>query len=68
MITTSDNFFTKMVDRLVEHADHDQELMDGIKYIDEKGRKKGLSFYDAVFEELYKADINQKARKWRMQN
>ena len=57
-------FFYKMVDELVEFSEHDPELSDGIKWLDAQAQKKGLTFYDMVFEVLYKHDINSKAKEW----
>ena len=57
-------FFSKMVDELVEFSEHDPELADGIKWLDEQAQKKGISFYDMVFEVLYKHDVNSKAQEW----
>ena len=33
-------FFTKMVDELVEFAEHDPELADGIRWLDTTSTKK----------------------------
>lgn len=60
----SHTFFTNMVDELVEFSEHDSELSDGIKWLDGQAQKKGLSFYDMVFEILYKHDVNSKAKDW----
>ena len=60
----SRTFFTNMVDELVEFSEHDPELSDGIKWLDSQAQKKGLSFYDMVFEILYKNDVNSKAKDW----
>lgn len=60
----SDAFFNKMVDELVELSDGDPELKDGIKWLDEQAQKKDISFYDMVFEVLYKHDVNIKAKEW----
>lgn len=60
----SHSFFTKMVDDLVDFAQYDSELADGIKWLDEQARKKGISFYDMVFEVLYKHDVNSRAKQW----
>jgi len=60
----SHKFFMKMVDDLVEFAEYDPDLADGIKWLDEQAKKKGVSFYDIVFEILYKHDINMKAKDW----
>ena len=57
-------FFTKMVDELVEFSQYDPELADGIKWLDDQAQKKGISFYDMVFEVLYKHDVNSKAKQW----
>lgn len=60
----SHSFFTKMVDELVIFSEYDPQLADGIKWLDSQARKKGISFYDMVFEVLYRHDINSKASKW----
>jgi len=57
-------FFTKMVDELVEFSEHDPELSDGLKWLDGEAQKKGLSFYDMVYQVLYKHDVNSKAKEW----
>lgn len=60
----SNTFFTKMIDELVEFSEHDPELSDGIKWLDEQAQKKGLTFYDMVYQVLYRHDVNSKARDW----
>tara|TARA_Y100001951_G_C11228451_1_gene233148 strand:- start:263 stop:472 length:210 start_codon:yes stop_codon:yes gene_type:complete len=60
------NFFTKMVDDLVEYSKCDPELADGIRYLDGLAQKNGKTFYDMVYELLYKRDVNTKARNWLM--
>ena len=60
----SHTFFTKMVDELVEFSEHDPELSDGLKWLDGQAQKKGLSFYDMVYQVLYKHDVNSKAKDW----
>ena len=60
----SHNFFRKMVDELVEFSAHDPELADGIKWLDGQAHKKGITFYDMVFEVLYSHDVNSKAQNW----
>lgn len=57
-------FFTKMVDELVEFSQYDPELADGIRWLDGEAFKKGINFYDMVFEVLYKHDANSKAKDW----
>lgn len=60
----SNSFFSQMVDELVEFSEYDPELADGIKWLDDQAQKKGITFYDMVFEVLYKHDVNSKARDW----
>jgi len=59
-----DSIFTKLVDELVDYSEYDPELADGIKWLDEQARKDGVSFYDKVFEVLYRHDVNKKAKDW----
>ncbi len=58
------SFFTKMVDELVEYSDYDNELKDGIQWLDKLAQKRGISFYDAVFEVLYTSKTKHDAKKW----
>ena len=60
----SQTFFTKMVDELIEFSEHDPELSDGLKWLDGEAQKNGLSFYDMVYQVLYKHDVNSKAKEW----
>ena len=60
----SHKFFNKMVDELIDFSEFDPELSDGIKWLDIQAQKKGISFYDMVFEVLYKHDVNSKAKEW----
>ncbi len=60
----SQTFFSKMVDELIEFSAYDPELADGIRWLDTQAQKKGISFYDMVFEVLYKHDVNSKAKEW----
>lgn len=64
MKTTDGTFFTRMVDELVEFAEHDPELKDGLQWVDSEAQKKGISFYDMVYQVLYRHDVNSKARDW----
>jgi len=57
-------FFIKMVDELVEFSQYDPDLADGIKWLDSEAQRKGISFYDEVFEVLYKHDTEAKAKDW----
>jgi len=60
----SNALFNKMVDELVNLSEHDPELKDGIRWLNEQAQKKGISFYEMVFEVLYKHDVNSKAKEW----
>ena len=64
LMLESNTFFTKMIDELVEFSEHDPELSDGIKWLDEQAQKKGLTFYDMVYQVLYRHDVNSKAKDW----
>jgi len=59
------NFFTNSIDELIlEVAPNDPHLADSVKWLDEQSKKKGISFYDMVYDVLIKHDANQKAKKW----
>jgi len=64
LMLESNTFFTKMIDELVEFSDYDPELSDGIKWLDEQAQKKGLTFYDMVYQVLYRLEVNSKAKDW----
>ena len=53
-----------MVDDLVDFADPDPELKDGLAYVDKQAQEKGVSFYDMVYQILYKHDLATKAKEW----
>ena len=62
------SFFTNMVDELVEYSDQDQELKEGIKWIDEEANKRKITFYEMTFLVLHKYDVDEKAKKWRQEH
>mgnify|MGYP006102384319 FL=1 len=64
LMLESNTFFTKMIDELVEFSEYDPELSDGIKWLDAQAQKKGLTFYDMVYQVLYRHDVNSKAKDW----
>ena len=64
LMLESNTFFTKMIDELVEFSEYDPELSDGIKWLDEQTQKKGLTFYDMVYQVLHNHDVNSKAKEW----
>ena len=57
-------FFTKMVDELVQFSDTDPELAEGIKWLDAQAQQKGITFYEMVFQVLYKHDMTNRAQQW----
>ena len=57
-------FFTKMVDELVDFAEHDPELKEDMQWVDREAFRKGKSFYDLIYEILYRHDVNEKAKEW----
>ncbi|ABK77434.1 hypothetical protein CENSYa_0801 [Cenarchaeum symbiosum A] len=60
----SRSFFTRMVDELIDFSEHDPELADGIRWLDEQAQRKGVTFYDMVFEVLYRRDVDSRAKDW----
>jgi hypothetical protein len=57
-------FFTNICDEFVKFSEYDPELALAIKWIDEQARKKGITYYDMVFEVLYKNDIPVNDPTW----
>ena len=53
-----------MVDELILSSEQDPELADSIKWLSAQADKKGISFYQIVFDTLYRHDINNKASLW----
>ncbi len=60
----SHSFFSKVVDELVESSEYDPELANGIKWLDHEARKKGITFYEMIFEVLYKHNVDSTAKDW----
>ena len=60
----SNGFFTSMVDHLVVNESGDKDWSEALKWLDNQAQKKGISFYDQVFEMLYRNDKNQSATEW----
>jgi len=58
------SIFNRMVDDLVEFSEYDPELKEGLQWIDGQAQKLGISFYDMIFDVLYKYDVDNKAKKW----
>ena len=57
-------FFTEMCDELKLMSETDDELADGLKWIDDEAKKLGVSFYEMIFITLHKDDIKMKAEEW----
>lgn len=57
--------FKRQIDQIVELAEFDQELKDGITWLD-KYEKLGtnLDFYEKAYKILLKYEINSKAKAW----
>lgn len=50
----TESFFASLIDELVESADQDPELADGIRWLDEQAQRRGVTIYDMAFEVLYR--------------
>ena len=53
-----------MVDNMIDLAQHDPELLDGIQWLDKISIREGISFYDKVYELLGKKSADDKAKAW----
>ena len=60
----SSSFFTKMVDELVEFAEHDPELKELMQWADAEAFRKGKTFYEMIYEMLYRDKVREKAKEW----
>lgn len=59
--------FCRMVDELVlEKAQVDQELKDGLQWLDERARLEGMDFYDMVYKVLLNHENEKRAKEWRI--
>ena len=56
--------FIQIVDELVSYAENDEELAAGIKWLDLQSQSRGITFYEMIFEVLYRNDIDERARDW----
>jgi hypothetical protein len=64
MLIKMDDKFMEMVDELVRLADGDDELYQGIKWIDNESKKLGISFYEMFFIILQRHLADEKAKEW----
>ena len=60
----AESFFASLIDELVESADQDPELADGIRWLDEQARRRGVTIYDMAFEVLYRHDWSAGSGAW----
>lgn len=58
------NAFTQVVDELVSYAENDEELAVGIRWLDGQAQARGITFYEMIFEVLYRSDIDERAKSW----
>ena len=64
MLIRMDDKFMEMVDELVRLAENDEELFQGIKWIDNESKKLGISFYEMFFIVLQRHLAEEKAKEW----
>jgi len=63
-VLEANSFFTSMVDELVEFSEYDPELAEGLKWIDGEAQKRGITFYEMVFDFLHRYDVDTRAKNW----
>lgn len=56
--------FEAVVDELVESSADDPELASALRWLDSEAQRRGVTFYDMVFEVLYRRDICMRAGRW----
>ena len=56
--------FEAVVDELVESSADDPELASALHWLDSEAQRRGVTFYDMVFEVLYRRDICMRAGRW----
>ena len=56
--------FEDVVDGLVESSSDDPELASALRWLDSEARRRGITFYDMVFEALYRRDTCVRAGRW----
>lgn len=55
-----------MVDELVDYSlECDPELADGLRWVDNEAKKRGITFYEMAYRILLKYDAQEKAIAWR---
>jgi len=56
--------FEDVVDELVESSADDPELASALRWLDSEAQRRGITFYDMVFEVLYRRDVCMRAGRW----
>lgn len=56
--------FIKQVDDMVILAENDQELKDGLEWINMRAREENISFYEMAHRVMQQHMARQKARHW----
>jgi len=67
MLDNEDNshsFFKKLIDELVEFGQYDEELAQGLKWLDQQGQKEGKTIYEMIEKVLVIHDVDTKAKEW----
>lgn len=58
------NPFTNMADELVEFAEYDSELAEGLRFIDREAQKRGITFYEMLYKVIDDYGTDSKAKEW----
>ncbi|HEY8140672.1 MAG TPA: hypothetical protein VIE86_06280 [Nitrososphaera sp.] len=61
---TVDDQFMGIIDDLVVMSEHDSELAEGLRWIDNQSRKQGVTFYEMAMIILRKHMAERKAKEW----
>ena len=57
--------FCEMVDDLILNmADNDDELKEGLEYLDEQAFHYNMSFYNLILQIYDKEELNEQLRRW----
>ena len=56
--------FKKMVDDLVLYSEYDQELAEGLRWLDEQARYEQLDIYQMVLKVMLRHDAKSRAKDW----
>ena len=59
-----DDQFMEIIDDLVVMSEKDEELAEGLRWIDSQSQKNGVTFYEMALIILRKHMAERKAREW----